>query len=192
MNLTEALEGKEYINPCMERIAAVEDYEKEKAAHIADYTELYGRVSLDLGEGKGDLPTNKRLVAFKKDKSDISLITLVYNYGRYLAISSSRIGSQASTLQGIWNDRITPPWHSNYTVNINTEMNYWPVLMCRMPEVNLPLIEMVKDLSISGERTAKGQYNAKGWTSHHNVDLWRQSTPVAGNAQWAFWHGSSG
>lgn len=186
------LEGKEYIEPCMNRIAAISDYEAEKAAHIADYTELYGRVKLDLGEGRDGMPTNKRLNAFKRDKNDISLVTLVYNYGRYLAISCSREGSQASTLQGIWNHRITPPWHSNYTVNINTEMNYWPVLMCRMPEVNLPLIQMVKELSISGENAAKGQYGAKGWTSHHNVDLWRLSTPVAGNACWAFWHGSSG
>lgn len=186
------LEGKEYINPCMERINSVSDYEAEKQAHITDYQELYGRVNLDIGGGKEDMPTHKRLVAFKKDKSDLSLITLVYNYGRYLAISASRKGSQASTLQGIWNDRITPPWHSNYTVNINTEMNYWPVLMCRMPEVNLPLIEMVKELSVSGEKAAKGQYSARGWTSHHNVDLWRLSTPVAGCACWAFWHGSSG
>ncbi len=186
------LDGKEYIKPCMERINSVNDYEAEKQLHISDYQELFGRVSLNLGEGKDDMPTNKRLVAFKKDKSDISLVTLVYNFGRYLAISSSRKGSQASTLQGIWNDRLTPPWHSNYTVNINTEMNYWPVLMCRMPEVNLPLIEMVKELSISGEKAAKGQYNAKGWTSHHNVDLWRLSTPVDGCACWAFWHGSSG
>ncbi len=186
------LEGKEYIKPCMERIASVNDYDAEKKAHLDDYKELYGRVELDIGGGKENIPTNKRLVAYKRDKSDLSLITLVYNYGRYLAISSSRKGSQPSTLQGIWNDRITPPWHSNYTVNINTEMNYWPVLMCRMPEVNLPLIEMVKELSISGEKAAKGQYGAKGWTSHHNVDLWRLSTPVAGSAQWAFWHGSSG
>ena len=187
-------EGKEYIKPCMDRLDSLcyEDYEAIKSAHIADYKELYDRVSLDLGEGKEDMPTNKRLVAYKKDKSDMSLVTLVYNYGRYLAISCSREGSQASTLQGIWNDRIIPPWHSNYTVNINTEMNYWPVLMTRMPEVNLPLIQMVKELSISGERAAAGQYGAKGWTSHHNVDLWRLSTPVAGNACWAFWHGSSG
>lgn len=186
------LEGKEYIGPCMDTLAAAVDYNEEKARHTADYTELYGRVNLDIGEGKGELPTDKRLNAFKRSKNDNSLITLVYNYGRYLAISSSRIGSQPSTLQGIWNDRLTPPWHSNYTVNINTEMNYWPVLMCRMPEVNYPLIEMVKELSISGENAAKGQYDAKGWTSHHNVDLWRLSTPVAGSAQWAFWHGSSG
>ena len=186
------LEGKEYKEPCINRLDALTDYEAEKEKHITDYRELFGRVSLELGDGREELPTDKRLIAFKKDKNDISLITLVYNYGRYLAISSSREGSQPSTLQGIWNDRLTPPWHSNYTVNINTEMNYWPVLMCRMPEVNLPLIEMVKELSISGERAAQGQYGAKGWVSHHNVDLWRLATPVSGSSQWAFWHGSSG
>ncbi len=185
-------EGKEYIEPCMSRIAELNDYNEVKKAHLDDYKSIYDRVNLDLGEGREDIPTDKRLNVFKRNKEDISLITLVYNYGRYLAISSSREGSQPSTLQGIWNDRIIPPWHSNYTVNINTEMNYWPVLMCRMPEVNLPLIKMVEELSISGEKAAKGQYGAKGWTSHHNVDLWRLSTPVAGSAQWAFWHGSSG
>lgn len=186
------LEGKEYIEPCMSRLAALPAYDAIKAAHLADYTELYNRVKLDLGGEESDLPTDKRLVSFKRKKDDISLITLVYNFGRYLAISSSRKGSQPSTLQGIWNDKMVPPWNSNYTVNINTEMNYWPVLMCRMPEVNLPLIQMVKELSESGEAAAKGQYGARGWVSHHNVDLWRLSTPVAGNAQWASWHGSSG
>ncbi len=186
------LDGKEYIKPCMNRLAALPEYDLISSAHSADYAELYGRVRLNLGGIDSTLPTDKRLCAFKRNKNDISLITLVYNYGRYLAISASREGSQPSTLQGIWNDKIMPPWNSNYTVNINTEMNYWPVLMCRMPEVNLPLIQMVKELSASGEKTAKGQYNAKGWVSHHNVDLWRLSTPVAGNAQWAFWHGSPG
>lgn len=186
------LDGKEYKSPCMNRLAALADYDTIKANHLADYTELYNRVSLDIGGDDTDLPTDKRLNAFKKSKADNKLIALVYNYGRFLAISSSREGSQPGTLQGIWNDRVIPPWNSNYTVNINTEMNYWPVLMCRMPEVNLPLIEMVRELSESGKATAKGQYGAKGWTSHHNVDIWRLSTPVEGNAQWAFWHGSSG
>ena len=186
------LEGKEYIATCMERIESVKDYEAVKREHIKDYSELFGRVTFDIGGGRDDIATDKRLVLFKKDKNDNSLITLMYNYGRYLSISSSRPGSQPSTLQGIWNDKISPPWNSNYTVNINTEMNYWPVLMCRMPEVNLPLVEMIKELSISGEKTAAGQYGAKGWVAHHNVDLWRLSTPVSGNAQWAFWHGSSG
>lgn len=186
------LDGKEYKEPCASRLAALADYDTIKANHLADYTELYSRVSLDIGGEDNSLPTDKRLNAFKKNKADNKLIALVYNYGRFLAISSSREGSQPGTLQGIWNDRVIPPWNSNYTVNINTEMNYWPVLMCRMPEVNLPLVEMVKELSESGKAAAKGQYGAKGWTSHHNVDIWLLSTPVGGCAQWAFWHGSSG
>ena len=186
------LEGKEYKAPVDAILKKEYDYEAVKAEHLADYTELYGRVKLDLEGDAEDIPTDKRLQRFKRKKNDDGLIELVYNYGRFLSITSSRVGSQPSTLQGIWNDKTNPPWRSNYTVNINTEMNYWPVLMCRMPEVNLPLIEMVKDLSVSGERAAKGQYGAKGWVSHHNVDLWRQATPVAGDAQWASWHGSSG
>lgn len=186
------LEGKEYRKLCLDRLNAVNDYEKEKAVHIADYGGLFGRVKLDLGVGKEDLPTDARLAAFKKDKNDPSLITLVYNYGRYLSIASSRAGSQPSNLQGIWNENLTPPWHSNYTVNINTQMNYWPALPCRLPETVRPLIEMIKELSVSGAKTAKGQYGAEGWTSHHNTDLWRLTTPVSGNAEWAFWHGSSG
>lgn len=186
------LDGKEYKAPCVERLEGLTDYEKLFNEHLSDYRELYGKVKLDIGAGREDLPTDKRLTAFKRDKSDIGLIALVYNYGRYLAISSSREGSQPSTLQGIWNDKITPPWHSNYTVNINTEMNYWPVLMCRMPEVNLPLIKMTQELSIAGRETALRQYGKEGWVSHHNVDLWRLTTPVSGSAQWAFWHGSSG
>ncbi len=186
------LNGKEYIEPCMKRLEALPSYSVIRGNQLADYAVLYNRVELDLGGEESSVPTDKRLRAFKRTKDDASLITLVYNYGRYLAISSSREGSQPSTLQGIWNDKVMPPWNSNYTVNINTEMNYWPVLMCRMPEVNLPLVQMVKELSISGADTAKRQYNSKGWVSHHNVDLWRLSTPVAGSASWAFWHGSSG
>lgn len=187
------LEGREYIKPCADRLAALCDYEAVKSAHFADYKELYDRVSLDLGSSKSaELPTDRRLRKFQKTKDDPSLFTLIFNYGRYLAIASSRKGSQPSNLQGIWNEKLTPPWHSNYTVNINTEMNYWPVLMCRLPEVNLPLIEMVKELSVTGEKTARALYDAPGFVSHHNVDLWRLSTPVPGSACWSFWPGSSG
>lgn len=186
------LEGKEYIAPCKKRLEAEYAYEALKAEHINDYKKLYDRVKLDIKCEKIDIPTDKRLVENKKKKNDIGLSVLVYNYGRYLIISSSREGSQPATLQGIWSNKLYAPWHSNYTVNINTEMNYWPVLMCRMPEINLPLVKMVEELSESGKIAAKGQYNAKGWVSHHNVDLWRLSTPVSGKAQWAFWHGSSG
>ncbi len=191
-NKSPYLEGKEYAAPCKARLEAEYDYEALKAEHIKDYKELYDRVSLSIKCKDIDLPTDKRLVENKKNKNDIGLTVLVYNYGRYLIISSSREGTQPATLQGIWNNRLYAPWHSNYTININTEMNYWPVLMCRMPEVNLPLVKMVEELSESGRIAARGQYGAKGWVSHHNADLWRLATPVNGSAQWAFWHGSSG
>lgn len=187
------LEGKEYKNPCADILDSVSDYEAVKKNHLADYTDIYSRVSLELGESEySSLPTDKRLKKFSSTKNDPSLIALIYNYGRYLAVSSSREGSQPSTLQGIWNHRVNPPWNSNYTVNINTEMNYWPVLMCRMPEVNLPLVKMVEELSVKGEKTAKVFYDAPGFVSHHNVDLWRLTTPVPGCASWSFWPGSSG
>ena len=187
------LEGKDYRKPCLDTINAAEDYDEIRKAHIADFGALYSRVTLDLGEGENSaLASDKRLVKYKRNKTDLSLITLMYNYGRYLAICSSRPGSQPSTLQGIWNNKICPPWHSNYTVNINTEMNYWPILMTNMPEVNLPLIKMVEELSIAGESTARNMYGAPGFVSHHNVDLWRMCTPVPGNSCWSFWPGSSG
>ncbi len=186
-------DGKPHREPCLERLNQNFCYEDIKKRHIEDYRSLYSRVELDLGSsGKDNVPTNRRLRDFGRTKKDLGLYTLLFNFGRYLAISSSRPGTQPSTLQGIWNDKYCPPWHSNYTVNINTEMNYWPVLPCDMVEVNLPLIEMLKDLSVAGEHTAKVQYGFNGFTSHHNVDIWRLSTPVNGNAVWAFWPLSSG
>ncbi|MBQ4243653.1 MAG: glycoside hydrolase N-terminal domain-containing protein [Clostridia bacterium] len=187
------LEGKDFRKPCEKVLSAAGSFDEIKEKHTADYKELFDRVKLNLGDSeKSALPTDTRLRRYKTDKSDFSLITLMFNYGRYLAITSSRPGSQPSTLQGIWNDRLTPPWHSNYTVNINTEMNYWPVLMCRLPEVNEPLVEMVKDLSVTGAEIAKEWYGAPGFVSHHNVDLWRFAAPVPGSACWSFWPGSSG
>lgn len=187
------LEGKDPAAACEAVLSRVDSFEKVFAAHKADFTDLYGRVTLDLGESEfSSLPTDKRLRKFAAKQNDPSLYTLMYNYGRYLTIASSRPGSQPSNLQGIWNDKFSPPWNANYTVNINTEMNYWPVLMCRMPETLLPLIEMVKELSVTGAKTAEKMYGAPGFVSHHNVDLWRLSTPVPGNSTWSFWPGSSG
>jgi len=189
------LEGKEYKNKCTEKIAALCEYEKLKAEHTADYQSIYDRVTLDIKGNGSELPTDKRLVAFGKTKDDIGLIELVYNYGRYLAISSSRPDTQPSNLQGIWNDRLDAPWNANYTVNINTEMNYWPILMANMSELNEPLIRMITELCVSGKTAAEKMYGANGWCSHHNVDIWRMATPVGeggGSPSWAFWHGSSG
>lgn len=188
-------QGKEYKKLCLDTIekASSYDYEELKARHIADYKSFYDRVSLDLGSNNMEgVPTDKRLAQFTKKKADPALYTLLYNFGRYLTIAASRKGTQPMNLQGIWNNRVDPPWASNYTVNINTEMNYWPTLMCSMPEMNEPLINMIKELSVSGEETARECYHAHGFTSHHNVDIWRMSTPVPGSSQWSFWCMSSG
>ena len=189
------LEGKEYKNAVMETIdkAVVIPYEVIKATHINDYKSFYNRVNLDLGtNNKENVQTDKRLAEFMHSHSDLGLYTLLFNFGRYLTISGSRPGTQAMNLQGIWNHRVCPPWSSNYTTNINTEMNYFPTLMIDLPEMHLPLVQLVKDLSITGEKTAKEIYHARGFTAHHNVDIWRMSTPVQGNSQWSFWPMASG
>ena len=185
------LEGKEFKNACLEKLAKVNenDFDNMKSAHIADFSGYFNRVSLDIGTNKkGNIPTDKRLIKHNKGDEDIALYTLIFNFGRYLVISGSRAGSQATNLQGIWNDKVAPPWSSNYTVNINTEMNYWPVLPCNLAEFNQPVIDLVKDLSVKGERTAKEIYGARGFCAHHNVDIWRYSDPAAGDAQWGFWN----
>ncbi len=189
------LEGKEHKNTCITALKNV--YNKKYAdilsAHVSDYQSFYNRVALDLGsDNKAQVSTDKRLADFAKNKNDKGLYTLLYNFGRYLTIAGSRENSQAMNLQGIWNDKISPPWSSNYTVNINTEMNYFPTLMIDMPEMHKPLIKFVEELSVTGEKTAKDLYNARGFTAHHNVDIWRMSTPVQGNSQWSFWPMSSG
>lgn len=189
------LEGKEYKNACLDALSAVfeKDYENVKAAHISDYKSYYDRVALDLGTANKEMiPTDKRLAEFAGKKKDPALYTLLFNFGRYLTIAGSREGTQAMNLQGIWNHRINPPWSSNYTVNINTEMNYFPTLMVDMPELHLPLIDFINDISFTGEKTAKEIYHARGFTCHHNVDIWRMTTPVQGNSQWSFWPMSSG
>ena len=185
-----ALEGKEFKNACLDMLtaASAKDYETLKKAHLDDFVPLFSRVSLDIGtDNKGKVPTNKRLIKHEKGAKDIALYTLIFNFGRYLIVTASRKGTQASNLQGIWNDKFRAPWHSNYTVNINTEMNYWPVLMCNLPECNLPLIDLIKEVSVSGEKIAQKRYHARGFCVHHNVDLWRHADCVAGAAQWAFW-----
>ena len=163
------------------------------------YTTLFrsDRVEFDLGGGDEKyLPTDERLYRHEDGLSDPALYALYFNYGRYLTIAASREGTQAMNLQGIWNRSITPPWNCNYTININTEMNYWPTLMVGLEECAQPLIDLIKDLSISGERTAREYYGAPGFTSHHNTDIWRLSTPVGankpGSAVFACWPMSSG
>ena len=184
------LEGKEYKNACLKQLEKVSSktYEDILNAHTDEFSGYFNRVCLDIGtDNKGNIPTDKRLRKHNKGESDIGLYTLIFNFGRYLVISGSQKGSQATNLQGIWNDKVSPPWSSNYTVNINTEMNYWPVLPCNLAEFNEPVIHLAKDLSVKGEVPAKDIYNARGFCVHHNVDIWRFCTPAAGDAQWGFW-----
>lgn len=189
------LEGKEYkenVKSVVKR-ALEKGYEKLIDTHRKDFSSLYNRVSLDLGEsGKEDMPTDERLKLFQNEKNDISLYTLLFDFGRYLAISSARGESQISNLQGIWNDSIDPPWGSNYTLNINTQMNQWPLLMCNLKECFEPFIKFMKNISVSGEFAAKNMYHARGFVMHSNTDIWLKSTPSAGDARFAFWNGSSG
>jgi alpha-L-fucosidase 2 len=154
-------------------------YEQLRSEHTADHQALFRRVRLDLGEERNEkkLPTDKRIAGMAINP-DPSLLALYFNLGRYLLIGSSRPGTQPANLQGIWNAELRPPWSSNWTSNINVQMNYWHVETTNLSELHLPLIEMVRDLSRNGATTARVNYGAKGWVSHHNIDLWRQSAPV--------------
>jgi len=143
-----------------------------------DHRALYRRVAIDLGRSPvADLPTDRR-VRRGEAGDDPSLAALYFNYARYLLIGCSRPGSQPANLQGIWNDAINPPWGGKYTININTEMNYWPAESTNLPECVEPLVNMLRDLSITGARTAKTMYGARGWVCHHNTDLWRATAPI--------------
>ena len=186
-------EGKEYKNEALKTVsaAAAKGFAALEADHIKDHTSLYSRVTLTLGPGK-DLPTDERLRRFETEKDDFALYALLFNYGRYLAVAASRPGSRAMNLQGIWNNTVRAPWNANYTVNINTQMNYWPALPCAMPELTEPLTELVKALSVTGESTAKTFYGAGGFAVNHNADIWGHSAPVQGSASWAYFPGGGG
>ncbi len=153
-------------------------YEALRAEHIRDHQNLFRRVALDLGTtAASQLPTDERIAAFAKG-SDPALVTLLFQFGRYLMIGSSRAGGQPANLQGLWNDSNTPAWDSKYTDNINTEMNYWPVEETNLAECHLPLFDAMKDLAQAGAITAKEHYDARGWVVHHNFDLWRGTAPI--------------
>ena len=157
-------------------------YKQLLADHIKKYQEQYNRVSLVLGKGTAasKLPTDLRVAAFEKDASDLDMVALMMQYGRYLLISSSQPGGQAANLQGVWNDKMNAPWDSKYTININAEMNYWPALIGNLADTQQPLFSMVRDLSVTGAETAKVMYGCRGWVAHHNTDLWRIAGPVDG------------
>ncbi len=189
------LEGKKFEQTVLDRIDAAfaKTYDELRSEHIAAHWALYDRVKLDIDSAHRELvPTNERLNDFGKGVADPGLYVLLFNYGRYLAISASRPGSQAMNLQGIWNHRLHAPWAANYTVNINTEMNYWPILPCNLAELNAPLMDMLRDLSVAGRRVAAQYYGADGFVCHHNSDLWRMCAPTTGNPCWFFWYNGAG
>ena len=160
--------------------AARKSFEALKHDHIRDYRALFGRMTLDLGRSAAaDRPTDAR-IASAESARDPELDALYFQYARYLLISSSRPGSQPANLQGIWNEGTNPPWGSKYTVNINTEMNYWPADPAGLERCVEPLLRMVEDLSMTGAKTAKAMYGARGWVVHHNTDLWRAAAPIDG------------
>lgn len=174
-----------------------------KSAHVRDYQSLFHRVKLDLGSAasKTKLPTDKRLKNFAGAPDDYQLQTLYYQYGRYLMIASSRMGSRPTNLQGIWNDHVQPPWGSNYTTNINTEMNYWLAENTNLSECHQPLFDFMKELAVNGSVTAKTNYNIQeGWVAHHNSDLWAKTSPPGGQGwydpkampRWSCWPMAAG
>ena len=177
--------------------ASQKSFEQHKAIHLKDYQSLFNRLTLDLGSDREaeKLPVNKRMQRFNQGQSDPHLVTLYYQYGRYLLIASSRPGGPPANLQGIWNDHVKPPWGSNYTTNINTEMNYWLAETTNLSECHVPLLDFIDQLAANGTETARINYGIKeGWCAHHNSDIWAKTSPPGGyewdprsQARWACW-----
>jgi len=177
--------------------AASKTFEQLKNVHVKDYQSLFNRVQFDLGSNNDLLkqPTDQRLKNFNS-QHDNQLVVLYYQFGRYLMIASSRPGSRPTNLQGIWNDHVQPPWGSNYTTNINTEMNYWPAENTNLSECHQPLFDFMKELAVNGAITAKTNYTInEGWVTHHNSDLWAKTSPPGGQGwddprampRWSCW-----
>ncbi len=167
---------------CLEQIesASQKSYSELKSAHIAEYQEKFRRMSLEFSgvgiiEESQTVPTDVRLKRFQDGEEDLGLISLLFDYGRYLLISCSRPGSMAATLQGIWNDSFVPPWESKYTININTQMNYWPAEVCNLAECHEPLFDLLDRMREKGRVTAREVYGCGGFVAHHNTDIWGET-----------------
>ena len=171
------------------KTAARKPYEKLLDRHISDYRSLFDRCSLTLSPVGESItkPTDERLADVKNGVYDNELVAMYFNFSRYLMIAGSREGTLPLNLQGIWNKDMWPAWGGKYTVNINTEMNYWPAEVTNLTELNEPLFKMIDELTVSGARTAKDMYGAGGWVLHHNTDLWRCTWPVdrSGTGLWS-------
>jgi alpha-L-fucosidase 2 len=173
--------------------AGSRSYDELKTAHENDYKQLFDRVSLDLISTipHDTVPTDRRIVAFAQN-NDPEMVELLFQYGRYLMISGSRKGGQPLNLQGIWNDLVIPPWNGGYTININTEMNYWPAEVTNLAECQDPLFRMIREMAVNGSETARLMYNRRGWVAHHNVSIWRETFPNDNNPGASFWNMSAG
>jgi alpha-L-fucosidase 2 len=175
------------------KAAGIKPFETLKNAHIADYQYFFNRVVLNINnveDALANIPTNERLANYKAGKEDYGLEKLYFDFGRYLLISCSRPGGIAANLQGIWNPLIRPSWRSNFTTNINLQMNYWPAEICNLSELTEPLITQIKHMAVNGKATATNYYKAAGWAAHHNSDIWAQTNPVgegSGDPKWANW-----
>ncbi len=160
--------------------AGGKSFDALRQAHVVEHQRLFRRVELDLGATDAmKLPTDERIRQFASG-NDPQLAALYFQFGRYLLLSCSRPGGQPANLQGLWTDGLNPPWGGKYTININTEMNYWPADTCNLGECVEPLLRMVQDLTVTGARTAKMHWGAGGWVAHHNTDLWRAAAPIDG------------
>ena len=165
--------------------ASRKSFDALRQAHVAEHQRLFRRVALDLGATEAmKLPTDERIRHFAEG-NDPQLAALYFQFGRYLLLSCSRPGGQPATLQGLWADSMNPPWGGKYTININTEMNYWPAETCNLGECVEPLLRMVLDLTETGACAAKMHWGAGGWVAHHNTDLWRAAAPIDG--PWGHW-----
>lgn len=174
---------------CQNIFEGVKDknYEILLRRHIKDFNGLIGRVHLDVGDqSKNEIPTDERILAMKAGSKDANLEALCFQFGRYILASSSRAGGQPANLQGIWNESVVPNWGSKYTININTQMNYWPAEVCNLSECHQPLFDMIQDISVTGAKTAQMYYGCEGWVAHHNIDLWRGTAPVDA-ARYGMW-----
>ena len=171
--------------------ATTKSYADILKTHVAAYQKYFNRVKLDLGTTDAEkFPTDERLKKFNAANYP-QFVTLYYQYGRYLLISSSQPGGQPANLQGIWNNKMRPPWDSKYTININAEMNYWPAEKTNLSELHEPFLKMVKEMAVTGKQTAKDMYGARGWMAHHNTDIWRATGAVDGPF-WGTWNMGGG
>lgn len=164
-------------------------YEALRTEHLKEYQKYYKRVSFSLGEKDeyAEKDLRQRLTDFQDHPEDVGLNALLFQYGRYLLIAASRPGTQAANLQGIWNAELVPPWFSDYTININTEMNYWQTGPCNLEEMGEPLVRLCEEMAADGKETAMHYFGKEGVCSFHNTDLWRKTTSADGRAEWNFW-----